>query len=226
MKLILKNVRRRIADSPALVRVVPFLVFAGLTALQGKMGEGSHYWLYAVKTLAGAGMILAMRPLVEEMRWKLSWEAVAAGVLVFGIWVGLDSYYPKWRGSSFVWNPHDYFGAGTGMAWMMIWVRVIGATLVVPPLEEVVYRSFLYRYVARSDFERVPFSYFAWTPFLVTSAIFGLAHFEWVAGVLCGAAFQMLVVWKGRIGDAMTAHAITNFLLGLWVVGRGAWHFW
>jgi hypothetical protein len=24
----------------------------------------------------------------------------------------------------------------------------------------------------------------------------------------------------------MTAHAITNFLLGLWVVWKGAWSFW
>jgi hypothetical protein len=31
---------------------------------------------------------------------------------------------------------------------------------------------------------------------------------------------------KNRVGDAMTAHAITNFLLGAWVVGRGAWNFW
>jgi hypothetical protein len=24
----------------------------------------------------------------------------------------------------------------------------------------------------------------------------------------------------------MTAHAVTNFLLGLWVVWKGAWSFW
>ena len=39
-------------------------------------------------------------------------------------------------------------------------------------------------------------------------------------------AYQGLVCWKKRLGDAITAHAITNFLLALWVVGRGAWKFW
>jgi len=34
------------------------------------------------------------------------------------------------------------------------------------------------------------------------------------------------VLRKNRLGDAMTAHAITNFLLGAWIVWRGAWHFW
>jgi hypothetical protein len=34
------------------------------------------------------------------------------------------------------------------------------------------------------------------------------------------------VLRKNQLGDAMTAHAITNFLLGIWVVTRGAWQFW
>jgi len=37
-------------------------------------------------------------------------------------------------------------------------------------------------------------------------------------------AYQWLVISKNRLGDAIAAHAITNFLLGLWVVGGGAWH--
>jgi hypothetical protein len=35
-----------------------------------------------------------------------------------------------------------------------------------------------------------------------------------------------LVVRKNRLGDAMMAHAITNFLLGLWVIAKGDWSFW
>ena len=54
-----------------------------------------------------------------------------------------------------------------------------------------------------------------------------LAQFsQSLAGILCGAAFQWLVLRKNRLGDAMTAHAITNFLLGVWIVWRGAWNFW
>ena len=45
-------------------------------------------------------------------------------------------------------------------------------------------------------------------------------------GILCGFAYQGLVIWKRRLGDAITAHAITNFSLGVWVVWKGAWQFW
>jgi hypothetical protein len=47
-----------------------------------------------------------------------------------------------------------------------------------------------------------------------------------LAGIICGVAYQGLAQRKNRLGDVMTAHAITNCLLGVWVVWRGAWHFW
>ena len=62
---------------------------------------------------------------------------------------------------------------------------------------------------------------------LITSIAFGLVHpQQWLAGILCGFAYQGLVCWKKRLGDAMTAHAITNLLLGLWVIWKNAWNFW
>ena len=76
------------------------------------------------------------------------------------------------------------------------------------------------------DFLRVPLGMFAWVPFLATSILFGLEHREWLAGILCGFAYQGLVCWKKRLGDAITAHAVTNFLLGAWVIGRGDWQYW
>jgi hypothetical protein len=105
-------------------------------------------------------------------------------------------------------------------------VRCAGSTLVVPPLEEVFYRSFLYRYLARVDFLAVELRDFRAVPFVATALIFGLSHHEWLAGILCGCAYQWLVLRRGHLGDAMTAHAITNGLLGVWVAGRGQWQFW
>ena len=219
--------RRQFAESPTLARVAPFAVFLLLTACQGQFGEASRYWFYLAKTLVGAWLVWEMRPFVAEMRWAFSWEAVAVGVAVCVMWIGLDGLYPKLGKAGTAWNPHRQFGAGSALAWLFVVVRIAGSSIVVPPLEEVFYRSFLYRYIARPDFRSVPLGQFAWIPFLVTVAIFGVVHpQQWLAGILCGAAYQGLVIWKKRLGDAMTAHAITNFLLGLWVVWKGAWQFW
>ena len=79
-----------------------------------------------------------------------------------------------------------------------------------------------------------PHNQFNTKAFLSTSIIFGLTHPEhWLAGILCGMIYQLLVIRTNRIGDAITAHATTNLLLGIWVVTQGfgyteksQWHFW
>ena len=211
---------------PVAARVAPFLVFLVLTCCQGKFGAASACWFYFAKTLAGAWLIWEMRAVVSEMRWAFSWEAVAVGVGIFAIWVGLDPFYPKLSAGGATGNPNDVFGQNSALAWFFIAVHILGMTFVVPPLEEVFYRSFLYRYIARPDFMSAPLNRFLPWPFLATACVFGFSHNEWLAGILCGAAFQWLVLRKNRLGDAMTAHAITNFLLGAWIVWKGAWHFW
>ena len=219
--------RRRLAGSPEYARVAPFAIFVALTMLQGKLGDDSRYWLYLLKTLVGAWLSWEMRPFVREMRWAISWEALVVGAAIFGIWVGLDGLYPRLNEAETVWNPGKRFGEGSAMAWLFVLVRIAGSSIVVPPLEEVVYRSFLYRMLVKTDFQAMPLGQFHALSFVVTSAIFGLMHPDrWAAGILCGLAYQWLVIRKGRLGDAMTAHALTNFLLGIWVVWKGAWSFW
>lgn len=221
--------RQKFEASPEYARVVPLVVFAGLTALQGQLGNGSEYWVYLLKTIIGVWFIWEMRPCVEEMRWQISWEAVAVGVAVFVLWVGLDGHYPRLSKleAGAGWNPGQQYGAGSALTCFYVGVRIVGASLIVPPLEEVFYRSFLYRYLVNTNFRAMPFNRFHALSFVVTSLIFGLVHPErWVAAILCGLAYQGLSLYKNRLGDAMTAHGITNLLLGVWVVGRGEWHYW
>jgi CAAX prenyl protease-like protein len=160
------------------------------------------------------------------MQRKLSWQAIAVGVLVFVAWVGLDGRYPLLmpRVSSF--NPEKTFGAGSLQAWIFIAVRIIGSSVVVPPLEEVFYRSFLYRYLIRSDFLSIPLHHFQWRAFIMIALVFGFGHFEWLPGILCAIAYQGLVCKKDRLGDAIVAHSITNLLLGVWVIFFKDYQFW
>jgi len=221
--------RKLLSRSPLAPRVAPFVIFVLLTAGQGQFGPASAYWFYLAKTIVGLWMIVEIRPLVPEMRWAFSWEAVVVGIGVLVMWVGIDSYYPKLNFSPTVVensNPNLVFGNHTPLTWFFILVHIFGMTVVVPPLEEVFFRSFLYRYIAKPNFLEVPLNRFLPLPFFATAAIFGIEHHEWLAGIFCGMAYQWLVLRKNRLGDAMAAHAITNFLLGAYIVWRGAWNFW
>ncbi len=215
--------------SPAHARVLPYVIILVLTFVQDSFDGPLRYWLYLAKMLVGAWCIWEVRALIPEVRWAVSWEAVMVGVLVCVIWVGLDPYYGKVQflvKAGALWNPFKEFGEKSAMGWLFAVVRIIGSALVVPPIEEAFYRSFLYRYLVRKDFTTFPMSHVHWLSLIVTALIFGFSHYQWLAGILCGLAYQWLVIRKNRLGDAMTAHAITNFLLGLWVVWKGAWEFW
>jgi CAAX prenyl protease-like protein len=236
MNSLLEDVKK----SPALARAVPFVVFLVLTAAQGWFGEGGRYWFYLVKTLVGAWLIWEMRGVIAEMRVAWSWEAVVAGVLVFALWVGLDPYYPGqdalWHKAGLgkdpaenpvkLWNPFEHFAGSIALAWFFVVTRIAGSTLVVPFLEEVFYRSLVYRYLISPEFERIPLNRWHPVSLAITTLVFAFTHQQWLAAILCGVIYQGLVLRKNRLGDAITAHAITNLLLGLWVVGRGAWQFW
>jgi uncharacterized protein len=219
--------RKQFEKSPIHARVAPFAIFLVLTFCQGLFGEAGKYWFYIAKTFAGVWLIWEMRPLVMEMRWAISWEAVLVGVAIFALWVGLDGWYPRLADPGAGANPFEQFGAVAGLTWLYIAVHIAGMSVIVPPLEEVFYRSFLYRYLVKIDFLALPLGKFHALSFVVTSVLFGLQHPDrWLAGILCGLAYQWLVIRKDRLGDAMTAHAITNFLLGVWIVWKGAWSFW
>src|SRR5688572_12631305 len=204
-----RTLRGRLETSPVLARVLPFGLFALVTIFQSDFGPVWRFWIYLGKTVLGAWLVILTWPFVKEMRWSVSWPAVFTGVGVFALWVGLDGRYPpmdRILGSLGLgqepanpWNPHLFFGENSAVAWTFIVVRIAGSSIVVPPLEEVFYRSFLYRSIASPDFASQPLGRFAWMPFLVTSIAFGISHREWVAGILCGFAYQGLVCWQKRL---------------------------
>lgn len=66
----------------------------------------------------------------------------------------------------------------------------------------------------------MPIGRFAAGAFVACSALF------WLPGILCGMLYLKLIIRKRRLGDEMTAHASTNFCLGIWVVWMDAWNFW
>ena len=103
---------------------------------------------------------------------------------------------------------------------------MIGAIITVPVAEELFFRGYLQRKLIASDFEAVPFGRFTWMSFIVSSLAFGLLHQSWIAGVIAGSLFALAVYRRGRLADAITAHATANALLSVYVLATGAWSLW
>jgi CAAX prenyl protease-like protein len=48
----------------------------------------------------------------------------------------------------------------------------------------------------------------------------------WLAGIVAGAAYSVLFMRHRTLWSPILAHAVTNGLLGMWVVATGNWSYW
>ena len=105
-------------------------------------------------------------------------------------------------------------------------VRLAGTALVVPVFEEIFWRSFVLRYIINQDFTKVKIGAFTWMSFLISSLLFGSEHNLWLAGIMAGVFYNLLLYWSKNIYACIIAHSITNLLLGIYVLKTGSWQFW
>jgi hypothetical protein len=98
--------------------------------------------------------------------------------------------------------------------------------LVVPVMEELFWRAFLIRWLVKEDFKSVPVGTFTWPSFLITVALFGAEHNQWLAGLVCGALYNWLLYRTRSVWACVVAHAVSNAALAAWVLARGDWKFW
>lgn len=202
--------------------VLPFAVFA-LFTIAASLLPLPKGLIYPAKTvLTGLCLVWAWKGFKEEIRFRFSGTAVLAGILVFVLWIALDPLYPHLGGSTF--NPHEE--ASGPWIYLLIAFRLMGATLVVPVMEEVFWRSFGLRFIIHSDFQAVPLGRFSWYSFLGITLLFGFEHHRWLAGILAGAVYAGLLYRSKNLSDPILSHAVTNLLLGIYVLSTQSWSFW
>ena len=211
-------------ESPATAAyLVPFLAILAASFVS-RAASANFEWLYPLRFVAGVWAIWHFRKAYKTIRWQFGWEALAVGTAVFLVWI-----FPHFRGA----QP----AAGTlgtelaqlspALRWVWISIRITAAVITVPVAEELAFRGFLARRLVSRSFDEVPIGKLTLTSILISSLVFGLMHGQqWVVGVAAGLAFAVLARWKGRLGDAVAAHAVSNLLLAAWVLARGDWGLW
>ena len=204
--------------------VLPFALFAVLTYLTGILGLHPAVG-YTVKTVLVAGCLLYFRDAYRsEIRLRIRPLDIAAGILVFLVWIGIEGLYPQ-LGSSAGFDPYAVSG-GSVATTSSIAIRLIGAVLVVPVMEELFWRSFAMRFLIDSNFLAVALGRFTWFSFLLVALAFGLEHHRWLPGIIAGLVYGGLLCRSKNLFSPILAHGITNLLLGVYVLYTQQWYFW
>lgn len=214
--------------------VAPFATWIGLQTLLPATA-----WGYAARAAATLAVLLAAwRPSrttglrAEGRGLALSlFMGVGGGLAVLALWTlpEFSDLYRTWC----CWPigslppapaaPSPYDPAVCG--WPLTLAKLAGSAFVIAPVEELFFRSFLYRWLQKRDFLSVPMSRFDLSAFLWTVFLFTLEHDRPLAAALCAVVYGFLAIRFGLL-SAIAAHVVTNLLLGVYVVGANQWAFW
>ena len=226
---------RLLPGRAAFVRIVPFLAFMallGARAFAQRQAPGGFdaRWLYAASVLVVGGLLFAWRHeygelLARQQRPSGAQAAlgVAVGLAVFALWITLDAPWMTLGPPDAAFVPVDAQGR---LDWPLIAVRWVGAALLVPPMEELFWRSFLMRWLQGSPFTGIDPQRVGLRAVVLSTFVFTLAHTLWLAAVMAGLAYAWLYRRTGRLWVPILAHAVTNGALGAWVVATRNWAFW
>ncbi len=219
-----------LTEPRVLARVLPFAVYMAFLAVEGLAAsywpELDARWIYPLKVGAVALVLWHYRAEYRELlaRPDPRWAVLAAplvGIAVFVLWINLDiGWLNLGAGAGF--DPRD----DGAVRWDLALLRLAGAALVVPLMEELFWRSFLLRWIDQTDFPALDPARISLRALLISSLLFGLEHTLWFAGILAGFAYGWLYRASGNLWAPIVAHATTNLLLGIWVLYTGAWSFW
>ena len=210
-------------SNPTAPYLMPFLTILAAAMITRATSAGFE-WLYPLRFLAAGAALWFFRRKYAELDWSFGWLAPLAGGFVFVIWVSLDLAAGVHPASSIATGLPALTPAAR-FTWLAF--RTLAAVVTVPIAEELAFRGFLIRRLMSADFESLSMRKFSYVSLLVSSVVFGLFHGDrWLAGTVAGLIYALVFLRRGRIGEAVIAHATTNALLAGLVLFTGRWYFW
>ncbi|PYI91593.1 MAG: CAAX prenyl protease-related protein [Verrucomicrobia bacterium] len=208
-----------------------FLTLLGLAGVVRKPGAGPwlespEYWIYPAQTLICGALVIWFRREYELRAPRKVWFAIVVGTVVFVVWIAPQQFLgfaPRLTG----FDP-DVFSGRPAVYWGTVALRFARLVVVVPLVEEIFWRGFLLRYLINERFTTIATGTFSWVSFALVTFGFGFAHSraDWIPALICGALYNLVAYRTRSLASCVVAHALTNLLLGLWIMQTRQWGFW
>ena len=209
--------------------LAPFLAITAASVVAQAVSGHGFEWLYPLRLVAALAVLWSFRNRYRSMDWHFGPLGPAAGALVACLWLG--GHYWTY-GSHPTSVRSDTLAASLGAlsplqrgSWIVI--RALAAITTVPIAEELAFRGFLARRIMSARVTTVPFSTLSALAILASSFAFGLMHGrQWLLGFMAGIVFALVAKFRGRLGEAVAAHASANLILASVVLFRNDYTLW
>jgi CAAX prenyl protease-like protein len=180
-------------------------------------------------------------PGYREFPFRIGWLGVVIGIIGGPLWIGICHLDLEHRflqpaldslgagnligaGDRASFNPFEQLADQPAAAWTFLVVRFFGLVLVVPLIEEFFLRGFVMRFFMDRNWWNLPFGEPDRLALVLGTAVPMLMHpGELIAAFVWFSMVTWLMVRTRNIWDCVVAHALTNLILGIYVVTTGTW---
>jgi len=223
------DVARRVPDgtvptvndgsAQAVAMLMPLVILLAMVLLTAAVSF-EFIWLYPLRVIAALLALVWYWPEMRLIPYRPSPVALGAGLCVALIWIlmlfNADPEADKVFSEALQAAPPLWSGL-----WLVF--RFTGAVLTVPIVEELAFRGYLLCKLSHSqNYTRGPVL-FSVIAIMVSSLAFGALHGAWVAGTVAGIIYALVRLRSQHIGDAILAHASTNFFVFLFAAYSHQW---
>jgi CAAX prenyl protease-like protein len=242
-----------LAQQPWIIYLLPFFVFMLAGSLEptpkepGGIAIGlaipyAYYpWIYTVKIVLTVAAMLFVLPGYRAFPLKLSWLAVAVGIVGGPLWIGIchldvEHHYLRplleqiglgsviGAGDRASFNPFEQLAGRPAAIWCFLAVRFFGLAAVVPIIEEFFLRGFVMRFFMDRQWWSIPFGKTDRLALVLGTAVPMMMHpGELLATIVWFSMVTWLMLRTRNIWDCVIAHALTNLILGIYVVTTNTW---
>jgi exosortase E/protease (VPEID-CTERM system) len=215
--------RKPLAKSSTAAYLLPFLAILA-AAMISRAASGGVEWLYPLRLAAGAAVLWFFRAKYAELDWRSGWPALVLGSSALAIWLALDRFSGTHTDNGIVAGLASWPGS-VRIAWLAC--RTAAAVTTVPIAEELAFRGYLIPHLIPGGLQSLHPRRYTYLAVAISSIAFGLLHGNhWLAATIAGLLYAVAFCRRGRIGDAVVAHATTNVLLIAWILWSGNWSSW
>jgi CAAX prenyl protease-like protein len=201
----------------------------------------AHYPIvYTVKIALTIAAMVIVWPGYRQFPFRVSLLAIVVGAVGVVLWIGLCQLHLERKflgsiglekflglGARPAYNPLEQLAATPAWAYTFLAIRFLGLALVVPIIEEFFLRGLVMRFVIRDTWWDVPFGQVTPLAVIVGTAVPMLMHpGELLAAFVWFSLVTWLMIRTRNIWDCVAAHAVTNLLLGIYVVTQKQWQLW
>ncbi len=209
-------------DNPTAAYVMPLLTILVAGTVSHAMASNAFQRFDPLRLIAGVIMLALYRRKLSMLDWRFSWRGPVVGVGVFLVWMAAARLLLAPASI-----PMELASLPASMHGTWIVSRVAASVFIVPVAEELAYRGFLMRRLSNQDFESVPYRSVSWLALFASSVAFGVVHgVMWMPAIVAGLAYGLILMRRGRMGEAVVAHATSNALIAAAVLLWKQWQLW